>query len=159
MLSVGVIGKNGKGIKKAFLRMAAGRANCYHITSGKSTGPKVNVVVASDASDVLKTVAQGLLPTDFLVVNADNKDIFPLLDQVAPTVITYGLNGRACITASSITTDKLQICIQRGFKGQNGVECIPQEFSTKVDFLENSHGVLAAAATLAVCGIFPPMAE
>jgi len=153
MPSVGMVGTSGREIAKAFLRMSGGRANCYHITDKQRTGPKVNVLVAAEASPVLQNIVPNLSREDYLVVNADDKTIFPLLSQSEATLITYGFNARACITASSITEDGLQVCIQRAFHGADGEERLPQEFSAKINYEENSDNVLAAAAALAVCGI------
>jgi len=153
MPSVGMVGKSGREIAKAFLRMAGGKASCYHITDKQLKGPKVNVVVAAEASPVLENIVPALGREDYLIVNADDKAIFPLLPQSEATLITYGFNGRACITASSVTEEGLQVCIQRAFQSMDGEERLPQEFSAKVRVEENSDSVLAAAAALAVCGI------
>lgn len=150
MPSVGMVGSGGREVAKAFLRMAGGRASCYHITDKHRTGPKVNVLVATEASPVLTNIVPDLNRDDYLVVNADDKTIFPLLSQSKATLITYGFNARACITASSVTEDGLQVCIQRSFFGMDGTERLPQEFSAKVNDEENSDNVLAAAAALAV---------
>jgi len=151
MPAVGMVGTSGREIAKAFLRMAGGKANCYHITDRQRKGPKVNVLVAAEASPVLQNIVPGLGSDDYLVVNADDKAIFPLLPQSKATLITYGFNGRACITASSVTDDGLQVCIQRAFQGIDGEERLPQEFPARVTAEENSDSVLAAAAAWAVC--------
>ena len=153
MPSVGMVGTSGREISRAFLRMANGKACCYHITDKQSMGPKVNVLVAAEASPVLENIVPNLGRGDYLVVNADDKAIFPLLSQSKATLITYGFNARACITASSVTEDGLQVCIQRAFHSVDGEERLPQEFSAKVNFEENSDSVLAAAAAWAVCGM------
>lgn len=152
MPAVGMVGAKGREMTKAFLRMADGKANCYHITDKHSTGPKVNVLVASEPSPVLGNIVPKLGKGDYLVVNSDDKSIFPLLSQSEATLITYGFNTRACITASSVTDDGLQVCIQRAFYGINGEERLPQEFSAKIDAPESSTNVLAAAAAWAICG-------
>jgi len=152
MPAVGMVGTSGREIASAFLRMADGKASCYHITDRHSTGPKVNVLVAAEASPVLENIVPQMGRGDYLVVNADDKAIFPLLSQCEATLITYGFNARACITASSVTDEGLQVCIQRAFNGINGEERLPQEFSAKVAVRENSDNVLAAAAAWAVCG-------
>jgi len=150
MPSVGMVGSGGREVVKAFLRMAGGRASCYHITDKHRTGPKVNVLVATEATPVLTNILPNLNCDDYLVVNADDKTIFPLLSGNQATLITYGFNARACITASSVTEDGLQVCIQRAFQGMDGIERLPQEFSAKVSHEENSDNVLAAAAAFAV---------
>ncbi|MCL2285060.1 MAG: hypothetical protein FWC32_01695 [Firmicutes bacterium] len=151
--AVGMVGESGREIAKAFLRMAGGKASCYHITDKQHKGPKVNVLVAAEASPVLQNIVPRLGHNDYLVVNADDKEIFPLLSQSEATLITYGFNARACITASSITDDGLQVCVQRAFHGIDGQERLPQEFSAKIKVEENSDSVLAAAAAWVVCGM------
>jgi len=151
--SVGLVGKSAKEIARVFLRMSGGRASCYQITDKQIKGPKVNVLVAAEASPVLVNLVPKLEQTDYLVVNSDDKEIFPLLSQSEATLITYGFNGKACITASSVTDEGLQVCIQRAFHDMDGEEQLPQEFSAKMRIRENSDSVLAAAAALAVCGV------
>ena len=150
MPAVGIVGNNGREMTRAFLRMSRGTANCYHITDRQPHGPKVNVLVASEASPVLADVVPSLESEDFLIVNADDKNIFPLLDKISTNknakLITYGFNNRACITASSVTNDDVQVCIQRGFTGIEGAEREPHEFSARVFDGENSMSVLGAAA-------------
>jgi hypothetical protein len=150
--SVGVVGYNGREISRAFLRMSQGTASCYHITDRQPLGPKINILVAAEASPVLTAILPSLDAEDFLIVNADDNKIFPLLENSGnkAKLITYGFNNRACITASSVTNDGVQICIQRGFTAMDGAECEPQEFSARAVHGENSMSVLGAAAAWAV---------
>jgi len=155
MPSVGIVGYNGREMTRAFLRMSQGTASCYHITDRQPLGPKVNVLVASEASPVLADVIPSLGSEDFLIVNADDKKIFTMLDEIPmpenfkAKLITYGFNNRACITASSVTNDGVQVCIQRGFQGIDGAEREPHEFSARANG-ENSMSVLGAAAAWVV---------
>ncbi|MCL2839842.1 MAG: hypothetical protein FWE05_03630 [Defluviitaleaceae bacterium] len=146
--SVGIVGYNGREMTRAFLRMSNGKANCYHITNEQSHGPKINILIAAEASPVLTAMIPALSQEDYLVVNADDKTIFPLLSGNEAKLITYGFNTRACITASSVTDDGLQVCIQRGFQGIDGTEREPQEFSARGK--EDSTSMLGAAAAWAV---------
>jgi hypothetical protein len=137
--------------------MSEGQASCYHITDRQMQGLKVNVLVASEASPVLAGLVPSLGSDDFLIVNADDKSIFPLLGNLSKSeakVITYGFNNRACITASSVTDDGVQVCIQRGFTGADGTERIPGEFSARVKNGENSTSVLGAAAAWTIFAKF-----
>lgn len=149
MSSVGILGKSGREMTRAFLRMSQGKASCYHITDRQSMGPKINVLVAAEASDVLPEVVKSLTGDDFLIVNSDDAGIFPLPEMNAK-LITYGFNNRACITASSVTNDGVQVCVQRGFRGLDGSEREPHEFSARAKAGENSMSVLGAAAAWAV---------
>jgi len=150
MPSVGIVGNNGREMARAFLRLSQGAASCYHITEKQSFGPKVDVLVATEASPVLQFIVPDLGRDDYLIVNADDKEIFPLLSGSEAQLITYGFNARACITASSVTDDGLQVCIQRAFYGMAGEERLPQEFSARVGQREESESVLGAAAAWAV---------
>jgi len=150
MNAVGIIGESGAEIAQAFMQMSSGEASCCHITANPQVSPKINVLVASDASPVVSAVAPQLTGDDFLVVNADDKGIFPLLGNSSAKLITYGFNSRACITASSVTNDGVQVCIQRGFIGADGVAREPQEFPARAGTCENSMAVLGAAAAWSV---------
>jgi len=150
MPAVGIVGCDGREMTRAFLRMSQGAANCYHITDLQKLGPKINVLVASEASPVITAILPSLGSDDFLIVNADDKSIFPLLEKSKAKLITYGFNNRACITVSSVTNDGVQVCIQRGFTGIDGEECEPREFAARTTSGENSMSVLGAAAAWVV---------
>ncbi|MCL1844002.1 MAG: hypothetical protein FWF79_09330 [Defluviitaleaceae bacterium] len=149
MPSVGIVGLNGREMTRAFLRMSQGAASCYHITERQTNGPKLDVLIASEASPVLTAIIPSLKREDFLIINADDKTIFPFLTNCEAKLITYGFNNRACITASSVTNDEMQVCIQRNFQGINGEDREPGEFSARVNG-ETSMSVLGAAAAWAV---------
>lgn len=151
MPSVGIVGNNGREISRAFLRMSRGTASCYHITDRQPLGPKVNILVAAEASPVLAKIIPSLGSEDFLIVNSDDTEIFPMLEGLPESLrlITYGFNNRACITASSVTRDGVQVCVQRGFCALDGSEREPHEFSARASG-ENSMSVLGAAAAWAV---------
>ncbi|MCL2203912.1 MAG: hypothetical protein FWB88_08235 [Defluviitaleaceae bacterium] len=151
MPSVGMVGNNGHQMTRAFLHLCHGAANCYHITENQPYGPKLNVLVADAPAPVLSTIIPRLSSEDYLIVNADDGDIFPALGQVQAKVITYGFNPRACITASSVTEEGLQVCIQRAFVDLSGTARTPQEFSAPVTSL-------GAAAAWAVVGSKHPSA-
>ncbi|MCL1884693.1 MAG: hypothetical protein FWF81_13200 [Defluviitaleaceae bacterium] len=154
MPSVGIVGNNGREITRAFLRMSQGTANCYHITDKQPHGPKVDILVASEASPVLERVIPSLGSDNFLIINADDTSIFSMLENITMPenykLITYGFNNRACITASSVTNDGVQVCIQRGFTTICGEEREPHEFSARFSNGENSMSILGAAAAWAV---------
>ena len=144
MPSVGMVGNNGHKLTRAFLQLCKGAVNCYHIKEKQSYGPHVNMLVADANNPVLSTIVPRLSANDYLIVNADDADIFPALGQTPAKVITYGFNPRACITASSVSEDGLQVCIQRAFIDMKGNTRTPQEFAAPVTSL----GAAAAWAVL-----------
>ena len=153
MPSVGMVGQNGREMAQAFLRMSKGAASCYHITQKQQNGPKLNILVASEASPVLTELIPRMTSNDYLVVNADDKAIFPYINKLGAKLITYGFNNKACITASSVTDDSLHVCIQREFTSLDGNQRIPQEFAAPVRPLVLSpEAALGAAAAWVICG-------
>ena len=153
MPSVGVVGGNGREMARAFLSMCQGTASCYHITKGQQHGPKLDILVATEASPVLAEIIPRMTSENFLVVNADDKMIFPYLSPHKAKLITYGFNNKACITASSITDDGIQICIQRAFTTLGGGKHDPQEFAAPGWSAPVSpEAALGAAAAWAICG-------
>ena len=153
MPSVGMVGQNGREIAREFLRMCQGTVNCYHITESQHQGPKLDVLVASGASPILAELVPKLAPDGYLVVNADDKEIFPYLSPRSARLITYGFNNKACVTASSVTDDGLHVCIQRSFDTLDGTTRDPQEFAAPVGVSSVSpETALGAAAVWAICG-------
>ena len=152
MPSVGMVGQNGREMAHAFLSMCQGAANCYHITESQQHGPKLDVLVVSEASPVLPELIPKVSSDGYLVVNADDKAIFPYLSGGSAKLITYGFNNKACITASSVTHDGLQVCIQRGFTALDGTQQDPQEFAAPGGAVSVSpEAALGAAAVWAIC--------
>ena len=152
MPSVGMVGQNGNEMAQAFLSMCQGKANCYNVTENPQ-GPDLDVLVVSEASPVLAEAIPRLAPDGYLVVNADDKAIFPYLTARQARLITYGFSNKACITASSVTDDAMHVCIQRAFTGLDGTQRDPQEFAALCGQISVSpEAALGAAAVWAICG-------
>lgn len=73
-----------------------------------------------------------------IVVNSDEKNIFKTIKNSGNLVITYGLNNKACVTASSITDTDVVCCIQRSLPTISGGILEQQEFAVRQDDNENS---------------------
>lgn len=69
-------------------------------------------------------------------------------------LITYGLNAKATITASSIDEKSMLICVQRSFRNINGRTLLPQEIpiSCAVKITDASDKI-AQAALLIMLGL------
>ncbi|MFR2534234.1 MAG: hypothetical protein ACLTEH_02580 [Clostridia bacterium] len=63
--------------------------------------------------DALKKLLES---TKYLIVNSDITNNLSILDNLELTVITYGFNSKATITTSSVTEDRLLLCVQRNIK-------------------------------------------
>lgn len=67
------------------------------------------------------------LNNNYVLINTDVYDSFA---QFANSfLITYGMNNKACITASSVNDNNIQICIQRNLLALNHNIIEEQEFS------------------------------
>lgn len=76
--------------------------------------------------DILKKM---LKETKYLIVNSDIETNLNVLDNLELTVITYGFNSKATITASSVTDEEMLICVQRSLVDKNGKRIEPQEMN------------------------------
>jgi len=150
MHCVGIIGKNGQDMVQEFMRLNGENASCVCLT-GEEQCPELDVLVVSEGSAAVKSVIPRLAKSGYLVVNADDKTIFPYIAPAKTKVITYGFSGKACITASSVSDDSIHICIQRGFTDLNGMAKDPQEFMAASRGAE-PETTLGAAAAWVICG-------
>jgi len=89
-----------------------------------------------------------------VVVNSDDKGAFSCTEG-ARMVITYGFNSRACVTASSVSKDSMQVCVQRSLPCVNGNVLEQQEFSLPLSNGDDPEAVLAATTAALVCGLTP----
>ena len=94
---------------------------------------------------------------NILVANCDEKSIFPFCVGIGTTLITCGLNSKASITASSITTEErisqMQCCVQRTIKTISQKEIEPMEFSVSFPSKYNISYVLTVLAVALICDI------
>ena len=67
------------------------------------------------------------------VVNPNHKNVLASLPKKGAELITCGFNGKDCVTASSVTENEMQICIQRNIPTLGGRVLEPQEFSVGLD--------------------------
>lgn len=74
--------------------------------------------------EVLKKI---LMKTQFLVLNSDIYNNLQIINQLKLTVITYGLNLKATVTASSLGDDTVCLSIQRAIKNIKGELIEPRE--------------------------------
>lgn len=86
----------------------------------------------------------------YLIINSDIESNFNLLENIRATVITYGFNTKATITASSVNEEEIMICIQRNIKNKNGQILEPQEI--KVEIYENVNCTMAIVSLLLIYG-------
>jgi len=168
MVVVGILGSDSSEMTDLFSRICQEKGLTTLVSLYKTTGKDVIPVVCIDENNsttlyvpprvwILQDTSEfGTYMTEhmsehsYLVVNADSPVISP---PSCNGIITYGFNGKASVTASSITDGTLQVCIQRSFKslGQHFYE--PQEFKALCPQSVNPLNVLGAVTACAVCDV------
>lgn len=103
---------------------------------------------------LIEEVRSILKEKNIIIINTDDKRIFPFSIGAGSTLITCGLNIKASVTASSVSEDydleRIQCCIQRTIKTVSGARLEPQEFAVSVSGeVKSVSGVLAAVAAAA----------
>lgn len=83
----------------------------------------------SISSESLRKILQA---SKYLVINSDIEENLSLLQNLDLTVITYGYNNKATVTASSIEEDSLLLSIQRTIESVSKVKYEPQEIKAYV---------------------------
>ena len=107
------------------------------------------VFILQEATKDVGSLFNNLENDGYLIVNADSRiDFLP-----AASVITYGFNGKASVTASSVADGAIQVCVQRGFKTLGGSDYGPQEFKVEYPADCSPLDVLGAACACAVCDV------
>lgn len=69
----------------------------------------------------------------YLILNSDITIDRKLLESLKFDIITYGLNQKSTITASSISEDNVIICLQRNIKNINSKIIEANEFNIKLN--------------------------
>lgn len=96
---------------------------------------------------------------DYIFLLNTDENIFPLSQNKKPIIVTYGLNGLATATASSITSDEYKIqflfCLQRNIVTLKGkiIEC--QEFPVSIKTTTDIHSAMAFTLLALILGISP----
>lgn len=67
-----------------------------------------------------------------ILINNDDIDAISTLQSQKAYVVTYGLNSKATLTASSIEKNQIVLCLQRTIVDVDGNEIEPQEFSVSL---------------------------
>lgn len=105
------------------------------------------IVMTREFKDI-KTLKKILENATYIIINTDIVKDLKFLGDIKATLITYGFNSKATITASSVGDDEIMICVQRNFKNKNGKTIELQEI--KEQTCENSNCTMAVAATLLI---------
>ena len=96
-----------------------------------------------ETTEILKKMLEN---STYVVINSDIEDNLELIEDLNATVITYGFNSKATITASSVGDDEMMICLQRTICSKNKENIEPQEI--KVPIYEDASCTMAVTAIL-----------
>ena len=94
-------------------------------------------------TEILKKMLEN---STYVVINSDIENNFELIEDLNATVVTYGFNSKATITASSVGEEEMMICLQRTIQNKNKENIEPQEI--KVPIYEDASCTMAVTAIL-----------
>ncbi len=104
----------------------------------------------------LKTYLTGLSEKNAIIMNNDNMRATRVVEELKGIrAITYGLNKKAAVTASSIDVDEItcfNYCVQRSFLTRKGERIEPFEIPIRLNAL-GSHNLYNALAAI-TCGLY-----
>ena len=113
-----------------------------------------DVLIIDEPHESVDLALSVLSSNSFILINSD-RNINIAIRRCPAHLITYGLNQKACITASSITGDglcgQMQVCIQRGFPTSMGETAAVQEFPVHMHAL-GVDATIALVGAMLVCG-------
>ena len=96
---------------------------------------------------------------DYIFLLNTDENIYPVVQNKNSIIITYGLNGLATATASSITSDEAKIqflfCLQRNIVTLKGkiIEC--QEFPVSIKTTTDIHSAMAFTLLALILDVSP----
>ena len=114
---------------------------------------KYNILILSE-NVINFNIHEILCNKAIIVLNIDEKLCYPIKLLNSASIITYGFNSKACITASSVVNgsyNTVQFCIQRSISRLDGQILEPQEFPVKTQN-KDILNVLSAVTTVILSG-------
>ena len=92
---------------------------------------KFNSIIMNKENNIKENrkivLKQILKNTKYLIINSDIYTKLDIVYNINITVITFGYNLKATITASSVNEDKILLCIQRSIKVSDEKNIEPKE--------------------------------
>lgn len=110
------------------------------------------VLISSNNEKVLsqkEAIKKILNNVKYLIINADIKTNFEILNNMNLNVITYGFNSKSTVTASSVEEDIL-VCIQRKISNINNNVVDEQEVKISKNNEKIAIEILMAVATIMI---------
>ncbi len=163
MINIGVIGKNEatqiiNTLNDLFYYLETpiySIENLYEV--GHNSKRHYEILIINEDSDLTEQLLKDDFVADYIILNADNKNLFGYLGGRTGTLITYGFCGKSCVTASSIVDGvykTVQLCVQRSLPTIDGQTIDEQEFPISIQNLgQNIYSILAAITAALVAGL------
>lgn len=160
MTSIGIVSGNEAlrtaNILSQLYEQAHRQVSIHGLSSGESV-QMFNVLIVNEENKDLPHYIACLSPGGILIANGDNIGILPYLKGVRTRLITYGYSQKACVTASSITPEEIQCCIQRLLPTFSGKVLEPQEFPVVIqDCHKNIYNILGALTAALLDDVYCP---
>ena len=152
MIDIGIIGD-----KNGMLERALGRFFPYAAARHADRVQKpqqYDILIIGEAAGLDSLEGEGEIFADITLLNSDSRGAGAGASRINPgQIVTYGFNGKSCITASSVGENSVLICIQRILFTLSGEPIMPQELKAEHDegWGDIRHH-LGAYACGAVCG-------
>ena len=105
----------------------------------KNCSEKHSVIIINKENKIVENqknvLKQILKNTKYLIINTDIYKKMEIMQNINITVITYGYNLKATVTASSINEERILLCIQRNIQINSKSNIEPKEIY--VDIIES----------------------
>jgi len=147
MISIGVTNKNHI---PTLREICENVAEISYVTKNKDVS-KFDIVVISEKSkiQICNTISQD----SFLIINSDIISPLDISCNQRVYIITFGLNSKATLTASSLEGNHIFLCLQRTVIDINNNEIEPQEFLINNNNEYDIDQLMSIVATSIVCGL------
>lgn len=114
-----------------------------------------SIIINEDVNEMLKTskyLEDIIKRAKYLILNSDISNDLKFFKDNRINVITYGLNGKATITVSSIKEDRVLVCVQRNIENVSNNIIEEQEFNIKIDKnnIQKTYNMLAIFTILSI---------
>jgi|GEM_PF-1808134 len=113
-----------------------------------------DILLVDEDIAAVERFAPGSVRAGVTVVNTDEKGC--RVPAHGGRVVSFGLNGKSCVTASSVDDETMMICLQRAFPAVNGAMVERMEFALRRAAGGPAPRPLIAAVSVALCGGLRP---
>jgi 3-dehydroquinate synthase class II len=159
MSFIGIVATNKdfENIKNVITKKLGSKVNAIKITENDVENIKnvkcETIVICkkiSNFKEKQESLNQIIKNAKYLIINTDVEIDKDILKNIKINIITYGLNGKATITVSSIKEEEIILCLQRSIEDSNNSIVEPYEISIKIKEITNKkiYNFLASYAIL-----------